>query len=213
MKQLYKITFLLISVFILTYFQSYWSMFVYKDSISSTCIDCTFKEELTIMSVTTAIFIVLLYFVTTKIKIFKKFQNIILFISLVYQLSSINHSIFIDRHASWSTYTTGIWNYVIQESFLHILISSILFIIVLYLKEKMQFKKITLFIVSTFFLRLWIGVYSDAEFGENWLFVKHKPTLKWRFYSPLGMSDKTLKNLTTKQQKEEILYQEFIENN
>ena len=65
------------------------------------------------------------------------------------------------------------------------------------------------FIVLIIFLRFWVGVYADAEIGEKWLFIKYKPTWKWYFYSPLGMSDKTITDLNPVLQKEEILFQKY----
>lgn len=64
-----------------------------------------------------------------------------------------------------------------------------------------------LLIIITF---LFSGVYKDPEFGEINLFTKHKPSLQFRFYSPIGESDKPMKDLSAEKQKEAIAYAEFV---
>ena len=59
-------------------------------------------------------------------------------------------------------------------------------------------------------LRFFVGVYSHDEFGGTNLFIKHRPIWKWSFYSPIGMSDIEIKDLSTKEQKEQLLFNEFI---
>ncbi len=59
--------------------------------------------------------------------------------------------------------------------------------------------------------RLWLGVYEHDEFpGEGGLFYKHRPTLKWQFYSPRGMSDLKLEEMTPEKRKEQLLFNEFV---
>jgi hypothetical protein len=57
---------------------------------------------------------------------------------------------------------------------------------------------------------LFSGVYQDPEFGELTLFMKHKPSLQFRFYSPIGESDLTIKDLSSEKQKAEIAFAEFV---
>ncbi|WP_210464666.1 hypothetical protein [Rufibacter roseolus] len=66
------------------------------------------------------------------------------------------------------------------------------------------------FILLGLAARLWLGLYHHDEFAETHLFLKHRPTLKWTFYSPLGMSDLTMKDLTPQEQEEQRLFEEFI---
>lgn len=47
--------------------------------------------------------------------------------------------------------------------------------------------------------RLFVGVYTNDEFGGNHLFIKHRPTWQGHFYSPVGLSDMTMKDLTDEQ--------------
>lgn len=58
---------------------------------------------------------------------------------------------------------------------------------------------------------LFLGVYRDREFGNRRLFVKHRPTLQFRFYAPLGESDYTLNDLNPEQSHEEIMFREYVE--
>lgn len=78
--------------------------------------------------------------------------------------------------------------------------------------KKRFFGGIILFIVITL-CRLFFGVYVDDEFGDESLFIKHRPIWKWKFYSPIGMSDLKMENLTTEKQIEEKYYDEFIRKN
>lgn len=60
--------------------------------------------------------------------------------------------------------------------------------------------------------RLFAGIFEDDEFGENYFFIKNTPTWKWHFYSPRGMSDLKLDEMTENQKKEQIMYDKFIPN-
>tara|TARA_R110002072_G_scaffold179487_2_gene335531 strand:+ start:947 stop:1189 length:243 start_codon:yes stop_codon:yes gene_type:complete len=73
-------------------------------------------------------------------------------------------------------------------------------------------KKITILIILVILGRFFLGVFSHDEFGGTHIFIKHKPTLKWNFYSPIGMSDLKLEDLSKEKQKEQILFNEFVSN-
>jgi hypothetical protein len=64
-----------------------------------------------------------------------------------------------------------------------------------------------LFIIA----RLFCGVFEHDEFGSDVYFIKHRPIWKWRFYSPRGMSDLKLNQMTDKQKNEQLLFDEFVE--
>ena len=74
--------------------------------------------------------------------------------------------------------------------------------------KKMLFTLCVVIIVVN--CRLWLGVYEHDEFDEDGLFYKHRPTLKWRFYSPRGMSDLKLEDMTPEKRKEQLLFNEFV---
>ncbi|GGE95189.1 hypothetical protein [Flavobacterium limi] len=70
--------------------------------------------------------------------------------------------------------------------------------------------------ISTFILavalniRLFCGVYIHDEFAETHFFIKHKPTWKWKFYSPQGMSDLKFEDLSKEKQTEQKYFNEYI---
>jgi hypothetical protein len=55
-----------------------------------------------------------------------------------------------------------------------------------------------------------IGVKNHPEQDHRMVIVKHRPSFKLEFYSPIGDSDKLFDELSTEEQKEEQLYREFI---
>ncbi|QSW90360.1 MULTISPECIES: hypothetical protein [Flavobacterium] len=59
-------------------------------------------------------------------------------------------------------------------------------------------------------IRLFCGVYEHDEFAETNFFIKHRPTWKWRFYSPIGMSDMKIEELSKERQIEQQYFNEFI---
>ena len=65
----------------------------------------------------------------------------------------------------------------------------------------------TVFILLTW---LFVGLFRDDEFYEPTLFTKYRPTFKVNFYSPVGMQDLELKELTPDRQLEEIAFEEFV---
>lgn len=58
--------------------------------------------------------------------------------------------------------------------------------------------------------KFWIGIYEDDEFLRKSIFIKHRPVWKTFFYSPRGMSDRKLSEMTKEQQKEQKYFDEFI---
>jgi hypothetical protein len=65
---------------------------------------------------------------------------------------------------------------------------------------------IGILIVSKF----WIGIFTHDEFGGKDVFIKHRPIWKTFFYSPRGMSDLKLSEMSTEKQNEQILFDEFV---
>jgi hypothetical protein len=57
---------------------------------------------------------------------------------------------------------------------------------------------------------LFTGIYQDSEFHEKYLFTKHKPSFQLFFYSPIGESDMSIKELPAEKQKEESAFDEFV---
>ncbi len=68
-------------------------------------------------------------------------------------------------------------------------------------------------IIGAFFVILtwlFVGLFRDDEFYEPDLFTKYRPTLKVNFYSPIGMQDLKVDDLSSEKKDEEIAFQEFV---
>lgn len=59
-------------------------------------------------------------------------------------------------------------------------------------------------------IRLFCGVYKHDEYVESYFFIKHRPTWKWEFYSPQGMSDIKFEELSKEKQTEQKYFDEFV---
>ncbi|MDR7372778.1 hypothetical protein [Flavobacterium aquidurense] len=66
--------------------------------------------------------------------------------------------------------------------------------------------------VTVFVIRLFCGVYTHDEFADKHFFIKHRPSLKWEFHSPQGMSDLKFEELSKENQIEQKYFNEFIKN-
>ncbi|WP_316634420.1 hypothetical protein [uncultured Flavobacterium sp.] len=59
-------------------------------------------------------------------------------------------------------------------------------------------------------IRLFCGVYVHDKFAERHFFIKYRPTWKWTFYSPIGISNKKIEELSKEDQIEQKYFNEFI---
>ena len=73
----------------------------------------------------------------------------------------------------------------------------------------MKYIKNIFLIVLGSFLLLFVGVKEHPELDEYFVFLKYKPSFKAVFYSPIGNSDKQLKDLSLAEQEEELAYTQF----
>lgn len=73
---------------------------------------------------------------------------------------------------------------------------------------------IVVFLILMFstIIRFFCGIYIHDEFVEEHLFIKHRPTWKWKFYSPIGMSDTKFEELNIEKQIEQRYFDEFVSN-
>ena len=77
-------------------------------------------------------------------------------------------------------------------------------------KKNIMKKMIFLIIGILIFAKFWIGVYKHDEFGGDNIFIKHRPIWKTFFYSPRGMSDLKLSEMSIENQNEQKLFDEFV---
>ena len=64
--------------------------------------------------------------------------------------------------------------------------------------------------LSLFTCWLFVGLVKDPEFAEYHLQMKAAPTFKVYFYSPRGMSDAKIEDLSPAEQQAEMDYQIYI---
>ncbi|WP_339625816.1 hypothetical protein [uncultured Winogradskyella sp.] len=77
----------------------------------------------------------------------------------------------------------------------------------------MKKSSIVLLLLILLISKFWIGVFEHDEFNYKVIFIKHRAIWKTYFYSPRGMSDLKIKDLTVKEQTEQILFDEFVVSN
>ncbi len=75
------------------------------------------------------------------------------------------------------------------------------------LMRKFNILLATIVSISTW---MFVGIFRDDEFYEPTIFVKHRPSLKVNFYSPIGMSDLKFEDLTPVEQSELVAFDEFV---
>ena len=74
-------------------------------------------------------------------------------------------------------------------------------------------KPIRSILIIIFFIivgKFWIGIYTHDEFNSSHIFIKHRAIWKTFFYSPRGMSDLELSEMSPSQQFEQEMFDEFI---
>ncbi len=69
---------------------------------------------------------------------------------------------------------------------------------------------ILVFITLGFFSKFWIGIYEHDEFSNRVIFIKHRPVWKTFFYSPRGMSDLKISEMSVENQVEQKFFNEFV---
>lgn len=113
-----KTLFIALVFFASTFIEIYWSMGKFSEKMSSGCIDCSFIEDVYLISLLTSVFLTIAFLLLSLIKktYLKSTIQLILLLSI---WGFWNYSIFIDRESSWSTYT-------FKEEFLYTFSLSIL---------------------------------------------------------------------------------------
>ena len=128
-------------VFLFTFLQFYLSMRKLSNNISSGCLDCSFFEDIFVISIFSCFFLIILFYSFTVIK--QKIRRITLqYIFLILIWFFFNYTVFVDRESSWSTYLFHEEIYfTIRYSFIPIVIlSSVLILILNFINSDRQKK-------------------------------------------------------------------------
>jgi len=65
-------------------------------------------------------------------------------------------------------------------------------------------------VISFLILKFWVGIYEHDEFFHKSIFMKHRPIWKTFFYSPTGMGEYKLDEMSNDERKEQEYFDEFI---
>ncbi|WP_417941513.1 hypothetical protein [Flavobacterium sp. RS13.1] len=103
-RVLRKALFIALVFFASTFMEIYWSMGKFSERMSSGCVDCSFIEDVYLISLLTSPFLTIAFLLLSLIKniYLKSTIGLILLLSI---WGFWNYSIFVDRESSWSTYT------------------------------------------------------------------------------------------------------------
>ncbi|KFF11050.1 hypothetical protein IW15_17985 [Chryseobacterium soli] len=118
---------------VLTFVESYWAMKPYDNQPSSSCLDCILELDLFWLSAITIIIIGLFLLISNWLKMKKPIQLILNMVILIGLWLWINNITFIEREASWSTFTTTEeWISTLWISFFPILVCGSIYFCILY---------------------------------------------------------------------------------
>lgn len=73
-----------------------------------------------------------------------------------------------------------------------------------------MYKYFSIGILTIIFTWLFAGIYYSAPFHEWTFFVKHQPSTKFIYYSPISESDRSAGDLTAAERYEELAYDNLI---
>lgn len=118
-----KIIGISVIMYILACLVTYFSMIAYSDNPSSSCLSCSYKKDVLGFSIYLIVVFFLLLIFLRKIPKRNKIFSIILTVIFIVLVFLNNYNIFVDRVASWSSYTT-------EEEFISVLSSSYLYFII-----------------------------------------------------------------------------------
>lgn len=125
---------LFILIFLFTFIQSYWSMHEFRNSLSSSCLNCGFLEENIFVSFVFSVILISMFSVINYVKIKTNYKTILKIISIIFVWFFINIEIFRDRESSWSTYSFS--NEIYYTIRLSVFPMLLLIIVLLFLEKK-----------------------------------------------------------------------------
>lgn len=98
-----KVILIAVFLFVFTFVEIYWAMGSFSERMSSGCLDCSFFDDVYLMSVFTTISLTIIFLLFTFIQ--NKYLKIGLeFVCLILVWFIWDYGIFVDRESSWSTY-------------------------------------------------------------------------------------------------------------
>ncbi len=125
---------LFILIFFFTFIQSYWFMYEFRNSLSSSCLNCGFLEENIFVSFVFSVILISMFSVINYVKIKTNYKTILKIISIIFVWFFINIEIFRDRESSWSTYSFS--NEIYYTIRLSVFPMFLLIIVLLFLEKK-----------------------------------------------------------------------------
>ena len=106
MSSLKKRGLLFFLIFITTMIQSYWSMFEFKDNISSSCLnECGFLEDIILKAFILSLLSSVFLLIVQKIKANQFLKLLIKSVIIIPVWFFMNFTIFNERESDWSTYS------------------------------------------------------------------------------------------------------------
>lgn len=90
-------------IFVATYLQVYWAMGEFSSKTSSSCLTCSFEEDVFMAAFITSLFLATIFQLLLKIKN-TKLKIVIEFLLLAFFWLFWDYTVFVERESSWSTY-------------------------------------------------------------------------------------------------------------
>lgn len=127
-----KIIIFFVIVYLLSVFTTYFSMIDYKDTVSSSCLECSLVRDVFLLPVFSSIVLAFLFFVLKKIlKKRRLFTVIIVLLFIAFSFLN-NYYIFVDRVSAWSSFSLeGEIMGVLSDSYLYFIISGVILFVIL----------------------------------------------------------------------------------
>lgn len=123
-----------ITIFITTFIQSYWSMYQFRNKVSSSCINCGFFEDVFFGALIFSIPLTTIFLLVNKIKRLKYLNITIKTIFVLFFWFNLNMMTFQDRESSWSTYSLA------DEIYYTILFSKYILTMIMFILLFLEYK-------------------------------------------------------------------------
>lgn len=141
-----KIILFFVIVYLLSIFSTYFSMIDYKDTVSSSCLECSlFRDVLVFPFFCSVVLTIFFVFLQGMVKKRTTISGIIVMLFIAFNFLN-NYYIFVDRVSAWSSFTlAGELMGIIADSYLYLLISAVvMYFVILKLNLETQRENIRL---------------------------------------------------------------------